>query len=170
MGTQLNQPIKLLDITPGAVIFTGFTQVNFTAEGDRGPTSLQQMNIPNPSSVTWEGNVLSNIEKNAKGDVFIEYVNKKRKVVLSWQFLTQEEYSRLLAYLQIDFRSNRQDVLFYRISALSPNTTGQSGGNPNVEHIVAYLDGKHSGTIEAYTVDEDLVLGYRNVSLTFNER
>jgi len=142
------------------------------SRGDDNPLSnnwLHQINVPNPSSINWEGEIMTNIEKNAKGDVFLEYINKKRKVAVSWDFLTQVEYNRLFSHLGIDFRVNSQNTLYYRVKTLNPNGA-MANNTPQIDTMVTYLSGKHVGNIKVYYEEDDMLVGYNNVSLTFIER
>ncbi len=166
-----NETLKLIQITPGTIFYDGFAR---TGE----PLWLEERNIPNPTSVNWEGVVLTNEEKNAKGDMFLEFVNKKRKIIMNWQFLTQEEYRSLLSVLSVDFNSGSQNILYYEIQAPNPNTAayeteGSSTPQPKLDTMIGYLEGKYAGKVTIlgnangkipYTV------GYEDVTVVFNER
>lgn len=179
-----NEELKLIQITPGTIFFTEFA--SFTGEKTETDGWLQKIGVPNPSSVNWEGTVLTNEEKNAKGDVFLEFVSKKRKVTVSWDFLTQNEYRNLLGHLEIDFNNSEQAVLYYKIRALNPNSASyyeeNGSAQPKLDEMVAYLDGKYVGKVTVCsspeTVDLNgsgtrkipLTIGYEDVSLVFVER
>jgi hypothetical protein len=178
------EELKLIQITPGTIFYTEFA--SFTGEKTENDGWLEKIGVPNPSSVNWEGTVLTNEEKNAKGDVFLEYVSKKRKVTISWDFLTQKEYRNLLGHLEIDFNNSEQAVLYYKIKTLNPNSASyyEESGNtqPKLDEMVAYLDGKYVGNVTIYnspekvelndavTKEMPLLIGYEGVSLVFVER
>ena len=205
MRTTNTKSLDLLEILPGTVFFSQF--MNNEAAGDAGGDDeshdimsrdngqirfrstahvnwLRDINVPNPTAISWEGEVLQNIEKNAKGDVFIEYVNKKRKVTVSWQFLTQTEYDALLNYLRIDFTVSHQRFLYYKITTVNPNralsrSDAPSGAElnhavnnrrPQLDSMITYLDGKHVGNVKMYHEGDELLIGYGDISLTFIER
>ena len=187
--------LELLEILPGTLFFDHFiertapdpstnsntseqirelggrhnSQIHFRTTHTLGDNWLHQIDVPNPSSINWEGEIITNVEKNAKGDVFLEYVNKKRKVAVSWDFLTQVEYNKLFSHLGIDFRVNSQNTLYYRVKTLNPNGA-MANNTPEIDTMVTYLSGKHIGNIKMYYEDDDLLVGYNNVSLTFIER
>lgn len=183
--------LKLIQIIPGTIFFTEFA--SFTEESGSGKSWLQEMGVPNPTAVEWEGTVSTNIEKNARGDVFLEYVNKKRKIKISWDFLTQVQYRSLLSYLGVDFNNTEQAILYYKIRALNPNSanyyTDGETVQPMVDEMIGYLDGKYVGNVKVYpsphtvevnasqsdggqTVEKTvpLLIGYEGVSLEFIER
>lgn len=109
--------LKIVQIIPGTIFFTEFA--SFTPESNEEEKWLPDMGVPNPSSIEWEGAVSTNMEKNARGDVFLEYVSKKRKVTMNWDFLTQAQYRNLLNHLEVDFNNSEQAVLYYKIKALN---------------------------------------------------
>ena len=196
--TTNTQTLDLLEILPGTLFFSQFMNNEIGGEAashdimsrDDGQVRfrstlpnnwLREINVPNPTAINWEGEVLQNIEKNAKGDVFIEYVNKKRKITVSWQFLTQVQYDALLNYLRIDFRVSNQRFMYYKITTVNPNraigadnpkiNAVVNNNTPQRDSMIAYLDGKHTGNIRMYTDDGgDMLMGYSDVSLTFIER
>lgn len=183
--------LKIVQIIPGTIFFTEFA--SFTPESNGEEKWLLEMGVPNPSSIEWEGTVSTNMEKNARGDVFLEYVSKKRKVTLNWDFLTQAEYRNLLNYLEVDFNNTEQAVLYYKIKALNPNRASYySDGDevqPYLDEIVGYLEGKYVGKVKVYnspqevdvsvgtsntdeyiTKEVPMMIGYESVSLVFVER
>jgi len=181
----MNEQLEILNIQPGVLFFTQFApdpeerdysgQIRFrTTDNARKWLTDNGLDVPNPTDVNWEGEVITNVEKNAKGDTFIEYVNKKRKVSVSWGFLTQVQYDSLLRHLRIDFNSPDQDILYYRIETVNPNSTGrQSINNQTLQRaeFMAYLDGNHAGRVSMYHDEKGkLLIGYKNVRLTFKER
>lgn len=182
-----NIDMKMLQITPGTIFFTEFA--GFTGDKQDNDGWLHSIGIPNPSTIDWEGTVLTNEEKNAKGDVFLEYVNKKRKLTIGWDFLTQTEYRKLLGHLSVDFNNKEQAVLYYRVKAFNPNTSSFYLDNgvlqPRLDEMVATLDGKYVGKVKicaapqsvevtdengSTTSDLSLTIGYEGVKLVFTER
>lgn len=153
--TTIQDTLKLIQITPGRLFYKEFAGFS----GTESPAQwLQELNIPNPSSVNWEGIVLTNEEKNAKGDLFIEFVNKKRKVTVNWEFLTQAQYRNLLGHLSIDFNRDEQSVLYYKVKALNPNNADyyEEGGmlQPKLDEMIAYLEGRYVGKVAIYNSTE----------------
>lgn len=180
-----DENLKLLQITPGTIFFTEFA--SFIGENVEENGWLQKLGIPNPSSINWEGNIITNEEKNAKGDLFLEFVNKKRKITINWEFLTQSEYRTLFGHLGIDFNNREQAVLYYRIRALNPNTANYYKDDkgvlhPTLDEMIAYLSGNYTGKVKIYNNPQEvivdggntenipLMIGYQDVSLVFIER
>jgi hypothetical protein len=176
------QSLRLIQIIPGTIFFREFAQFVGTEHKER---FLQELGLPNPTSINWGGEVLTNEEKNAKGDMFLEFVNKKRKVTVQWQFLTQTEYRNLLGHLSINFNNTEQSVLYYKIRALNPNNAGYYEQNsklqPNLDEMIAYLDGTFVGNVKIYNsphnvekgeeyTEAPMMIGYEDVSLVFLER
>ena len=205
MRTTSTKNLDLLEILPGTVFFSQFMNNEAVADAggdvdahdimsrDNGQIRfrstakvnwLRDINVPNPTSIGWEGEVLQCVEKNAKGDVFVEFINKKRKITVSWQFLTQIEYDALLNYLRIDFTVSHQRFLYYKITAVNPNRIISrsdahrdtklndvvNNHQPQLDSMITYLDGKHMGNIKMYNNGDELLIGYSDVSLTFLER
>lgn len=178
--------LQLLEIIPGTIYYEQFAnsgmdsndelvdgQVRFRPSADKG--WLQDINVPNPVSVDWDGEVMTNVEKNAKGDVFLEYVGKKRKISVKWNFLTQVEYNDLLTHLKVDFRSRYQNYLYYKITTLNPNGDKATrdiiqNNKPQLDSFISYLDGKYSGQVKMYHQGDELLIGYSDLSLIFMER
>ncbi|MCL2061031.1 MAG: hypothetical protein FWH03_00185 [Firmicutes bacterium] len=180
--------LKMIEITPGTIFFSNISRaVSFESQGVDSRT-LAKNNIPNPTSVDWEGTVIANQEKNAKGDLFLEYVNKKRKVTVGWQFLTQQQYKSLLDLLCINFNDKHQPILYYKIKSLNPNDAFYQAENgklqPQLAEMDAYLEGKYTGKVVVYHTPQEvdvlsdspskqampLMIGYEGVSLVFLER
>ncbi len=183
--------LKIVQIIPGTIFFTEFA--SFTPESNEEEKWLPDMGVPNPSSIEWEGAVSTNMEKNARGDVFLEYVSKKRKVTMNWDFLTQAQYRNLLNHLEVDFNNSEQAVLYYKIKALNPNSanyyTDGDTIQPRLDEMIGYLEGKYVGKVKVYnspqnvavnsdgnntdetvTMEAPLTIGYESVSLVFVER
>lgn len=183
--------LKIVQIIPGTIFFTEFA--SFTSESNEEEKWLPDMGVPNPSSIEWEGTVSTNMEKNARGDVFLEYVSKKRKVTMNWDFLTQAQYRNLLNHLEVDFNNSEQAVLYYKIKALNPNSanyyTDGDTIQPRLDEMIGYLEGKYVGKVKVYnspqnvavnsdgnnadetaTMEAPLTIGYESVSLVFVER
>jgi len=158
----------------------GLAEVRYSSVigGGSDILSLEKNDIPNPTSISWEGTVLTNAEKNAKGDLFLEFVNKKRKVTVNWQFLTQKQYQSLLNMLRVDFSTPKQNYLFYYISTLNPNNVSYNDQKqPQLNTMVGYLDGKYVGKvivldtpIEVSGQELPYTIGYEDITLVFNER
>jgi len=182
-----NQGLKLLEIVPGTIYYEQFAngvgdgdemidgQVLFRPSVDDG--WLNDIGIPNPTSIDWGGEVMTNVEKNAKGDVFLEYVGKKRKISVKWSFLSQVEYNDLLSHLKVDFSSKYQNYLYYKVTTLNPNVTitdnvksSITNNIPQLDSMVMYLDGNYGGQVKMYQQGDEMLIGYSDLSLVFMER
>lgn len=59
---------------------------------------INNVAIPTPSKYTYNRlNVTKNSERNANGDLVTEFIASKRKVEVTWDYLTQDEWKDLLA-------------------------------------------------------------------------
>ena len=172
--------LNLLRIEPGNLKYeAGSGEVGFAGESLQ--CVLPNEFIPAPTSVKWEGKVMTNSETNAKGDLFIEYVGKKRQVTVEWSFLTHKQYYRLLQALGIDFNQKDQPFIYYKIRAFDPSNADygyiDDEGDTGKE-MITYLEGKYVGSVTVfhtpYESDDgessDLTVGYSDVSLVFIER
>ncbi len=67
--------------------------------------------IPTPSDYTVGIMDLSKAERNARGDMIIERIATKRKIEMSWNFLTKEQLSNLL---------NLVSPVFFQVEYIDP--------------------------------------------------
>lgn len=172
--------LNLLRIEPGNLKYeAGSGEVGFAGESLK--CVLPNEFIPAPTSVKWEGKVMTNSETNAKGDLFIEYVGKKRQVTVEWTFLTHNQYHRLLQALGIDFNQKDQPFIYYKIRAFDPSNADYGCIDDEADtgkEMITYLEGKYVGSVTVFHMpyesddgeSSDLTVGYSDVSLVFIER
>lgn len=60
---------------------------------------VNNIDIPTPSSYSWSKFAITKSERNAKGDIIIEFVAEKRKLETSYNFLTKEQYSSIISLI-----------------------------------------------------------------------
>lgn len=80
---------------------------------------INNVKIPTPSSYTPSIMDITKAERNAKGDMQIDLINTKYKLELSWNFLNQEDMSKVLGALESKITF---DVEFIDPKSGSPKT------------------------------------------------
>ena len=94
---------------------------------------INNSNIPVPSSYSVSIMDITNAERNSKGDMQIDLINKKYKIELSWNVLKQNEMTALLNTLEAN--------VTFKVEFIDPKT-----GNPKT--AIFYKGDRSMGMID----------------------
>jgi hypothetical protein len=80
---------------------------------------INGVEIPTPSDYQVDIMDLSKAERNARGTMIIERITTKRKLELTWKYLSKEDLSNLLSKLT---------SVFFTVTYIDPQTGGTISG------------------------------------------
>jgi hypothetical protein len=58
------------------------------------------VNFPSPTSLEWGIQDIVKADRNTKGNIVVDWINTKRKLMVNYAFLTQEQCALVLSTLQ----------------------------------------------------------------------
>jgi hypothetical protein len=106
--------------------------------------------IPTPSDYTVGIMDLSKAERNARGDMIIERIATKRKIEMSWNYLTKEQLSNLF---------NLVSPVFFEVEYIDPQDNGIKTGT-------FYAGDRKAGALDY----KNGVIRYKDISFNVIER
>lgn len=80
---------------------------------------IDGVEIPTPTTYVVGIEDLSNAERNAKGDIIIDRIGTKRKIELSWNYLSREDLALVL---------QKVAPVFFQVEYIDPQTNSKRVG------------------------------------------
>lgn len=111
---------------------------------------IDGVEIPTPSDYTVGIMDLSKAERNARGDMIIERIATKRKIEMSWNYLTKEQLSNLF---------NLVSPVFFEVEYIDPQDNGIKTGT-------FYAGDRKAGALDY----KNGVIRYKDISFNAIER
>jgi hypothetical protein len=93
---------------------------------------IEGITIPTPSDYQVGIMDLSKAERNAKGTLIIERIATKRKIELSWKYLSKEDLSRLFKMVS---------PVFFQVDYIDPQENAWENG-------IFYAGDRHIGVLD----------------------
>ena len=111
---------------------------------------INGVTIPTPSDLNIGIMDISKAERNANGEIFIERIATKRKLELSWKYLSKEDVSKVF---------NAVSPVFFDVEYIDPQDNAVKTGT-------FYAGDRRAGALDY----QNGVIRYKDITVNFVER